>query len=266
LSKKFTKSDVLRLYDGWASNFDQDSQRIFAKDGALLVERSDLARGMKVLDVATGRGAVLFPAASEVGERGFALGADLSGEMVRHALRDAIDLGFLNVSLAQMDAEHLAIAGGTFDRVLCGYGLFFLPHLQRGLSEFLRVLKPGGQFVTTTAGGSDGRWSWYWELLENHGALPNPASQSLDRAGELQEFLQNAGFIEVDEAEENDDLIYDSPETWWETREALLRIRLSEESVEPFRRAAFDKLESMREEDGIHRTSRVRITRGIKPG
>lgn len=266
MGKKFNKSEVLRLYDGWAKDFDQDRLGIFSRDGARLVEVSNLRSGTKVLDVATGRGAAVFPAARAIGSSGFALGVDLSSEMVRQTMRDAIDSGTKNISLAQMDAEQLAIAQHLFDVVLCGYGLFFLPDLRRGLNEFLRVLRPGGQFVASTDGGSDPRWGWYWKLMQKYQAVPNPASQSLERAGELQELLEQAGFVKVKEFEEADEVIYDSPEAWWETREALVRLRLGEDSVEPFRQAAFDTLESMREEVGIHRTSRVRFTMGMKPG
>jgi len=51
--------------------------------GARLVEAAGVEPGDRVLDVATGRGAVLFPAAERVGPTGEVTGIDLSPEMVR---------------------------------------------------------------------------------------------------------------------------------------------------------------------------------------
>ena len=48
-----------------------------------------------------------------------------------------------------MDAEHLTFSDSSFDFVLCGFSLQFFPHLVQALSEFRRVLKPGGQIVVT---------------------------------------------------------------------------------------------------------------------
>jgi ubiquinone/menaquinone biosynthesis C-methylase UbiE len=42
-----------------------------------------------------------------------------------------------------MDAERLDFPEGAFSRVLCGFGLMFLTHLDLALSECRRVLEPG---------------------------------------------------------------------------------------------------------------------------
>jgi SAM-dependent methyltransferase len=49
-----------------------------------------------------------------------------------------------------MDAERLDFPEATFSRVLCGFGLMFFPHLDRALSEFRRVLEPGGRIGIST--------------------------------------------------------------------------------------------------------------------
>lgn len=45
------------------------------------------------------------------------------------------------------DAEHLPFADGEFDAVTCAFGVRNFVHLEKGLSEMLRVLKPGGTMV-----------------------------------------------------------------------------------------------------------------------
>jgi ubiquinone/menaquinone biosynthesis C-methylase UbiE len=253
MGKRFQKSDVTKIYNGWASNFDQVGQRLFAKDGQRLVDIAKPQQGTRVLDVATGRGAVLFPAAQAVGNDGFALGVDLAGEMVRNTALELAQLNVVKAFIAQMDAEYLALATGAFDLVLSGYGLFFFPDLMRALKGFRRVLIPGGHFVTTTDGGSDPRWAWYFRLLEKYQAIRNPATQSLDRAGELQTLLAQAGFSDVKEIEEQYEIVYADPEEWWTSRLALLQIRLPTEALEPFRQDAFAEMEAIRTKDGIHR-------------
>ena len=45
------------------------------------------------------------------------------------------------------DAEALPFPDGTFDAVTCAFGVRNFVHLEKGLSEMLRVLKPGGRMV-----------------------------------------------------------------------------------------------------------------------
>ena len=59
-----------------------------------------------------------------------------------------------------MDAEQLDFADGSFDVVLCGFGIMFFPDQNRALSEFRRVLKPGGTLAVST-----------WKEPQNHDLL-----------------------------------------------------------------------------------------------
>jgi 2-polyprenyl-3-methyl-5-hydroxy-6-metoxy-1,4-benzoquinol methylase len=55
----------------------------FAHFGRRLVTAAEIQPGQRVLDVASGRGAVLFPCAEQVGQTGEVVGVDLADEMVR---------------------------------------------------------------------------------------------------------------------------------------------------------------------------------------
>jgi ubiquinone/menaquinone biosynthesis C-methylase UbiE len=48
------------------------------------------------------------------------------------------------------DAQKLSFADNSFDLVICQFGLMFLQDKKQGLSEALRVLRPGGKFIFTT--------------------------------------------------------------------------------------------------------------------
>ncbi len=52
-----------------------------------------------------------------------------------------------NVCLQKADAEHLPFEDNTFDAVTCAFGVRNFVHLEQGLSEMLRVLKPSGKMV-----------------------------------------------------------------------------------------------------------------------
>lgn len=50
-----------------------------------------------------------------------------------------------NIAVTVEDAQALSFSDCSFDAVLCSLGLMFFPYPSRGLSEFRRVLRPGGR-------------------------------------------------------------------------------------------------------------------------
>ena len=133
---------------GWdlASN-DYDSlwQEQLAPARAGMLDLAALAPGEHVLDLACGTGIATLDAARAVGSTGTVVGTDLSGQMVEVAQQRAAEQQLSNVTFARMDAETLDLPDATFDIVLCSLGLMYLPDPQRAVSEWLRVLKPGGR-------------------------------------------------------------------------------------------------------------------------
>lgn len=92
-----------------------------------------------VLDVACGTGDMV----CNLVQRGCTVtGVDLSEEMLAIARRKTALATF---QLA--DAEYLPFPDGSFDAVTCAFGVRNFVHLEQGLGEMLRVLKPGGRMV-----------------------------------------------------------------------------------------------------------------------
>jgi demethylmenaquinone methyltransferase/2-methoxy-6-polyprenyl-1,4-benzoquinol methylase len=69
-------------------------------------------------------------------------GVDLSEEMLAIARQKAPIVTFMIA-----DAEHLPFPDASFDAVTCAFGVRNFIHLEQGLGEMLRVLKPGGRMV-----------------------------------------------------------------------------------------------------------------------
>jgi len=88
------------------------------------VELAQVPDGAELLDVATGRGAALFPAAERAGRRGRAIGVDMTGGMAREVAADARRMGLSQVGICQMDAERLGFVDGSFGFVLCGHSIY----------------------------------------------------------------------------------------------------------------------------------------------
>lgn len=143
------KARIRAIFDRISPDYDDEGPGCFAYFGRRLVHEVGIEPGQRVLDVATGRGAVLIPAAERTGPRGRAIGGDLAGGMVALTAAEVNRRGLAAEVLA-MDAEHVAFPDACFDRVLCGFGVMFFPHLPRALAEFLRVLKPGGVLGIST--------------------------------------------------------------------------------------------------------------------
>jgi demethylmenaquinone methyltransferase/2-methoxy-6-polyprenyl-1,4-benzoquinol methylase len=98
-------------------------------------------RGLQgtVLDVACGTGDMVL----ELQKHGCTVtGVDLSEEMLAIAKRK-VENGMWKVA----DAEHLPFPDDSFDAVTCAFGVRNFVHLEQGLKEMLRVLKPGGRMV-----------------------------------------------------------------------------------------------------------------------
>jgi ubiquinone/menaquinone biosynthesis C-methylase UbiE len=94
---------------------DYDVEGCFAYFGRRLVDEVGVEAGVHVLDVASGRGAVLFPAAEKAGSTGHVVGIDLSEGMVRATSDDASQRG-IAAHLHVMDAENLAFPDASFGR------------------------------------------------------------------------------------------------------------------------------------------------------
>ena len=103
---------------------------------------------LNILDVACGTGdfAIAIARAAASGSR--ITGLDLSEGMMKIGREKVREAGLEGkISMEQGDCEQMRFSDGTFDRVSVAFGVRNFEHLEKGLTEMLRVLKPGGKAV-----------------------------------------------------------------------------------------------------------------------
>jgi ubiquinone/menaquinone biosynthesis C-methylase UbiE len=248
------KKDMLQdVFTRSASTYERI--RYFPIFGQWLVETAQIPEGASVLDVACGRGAVLFPAAEQVGAQGQVIGIDLAEGMAKETDQEIQRRGLKQADARQMDAEHLSFPDACFDFVLCGFSLQFFPHLEQALSEFHRVLKPGGKLAVTTWGEDDPRWDWYVDLRHAYGAVLRLGSQSLEKPEEVQGWLASAGFADIEHRFKGLDMLYRDEEEWWNVEWSISGRagleKLGPELLETFKRETFEKVQAQKQADGF---------------
>jgi len=110
-----------------------------------------------ILDVATGTARLARTLFREVGFRGRLVGLDLSRGMLEQAALKTHSWSD-RMMLVWQDASTLPFADNTFEAVACLEALEFVPDADAVLREMVRVLRPGGIFLTTNRIGKDARW------------------------------------------------------------------------------------------------------------
>ena len=112
-----------------------------AEDG---LRRAGITSGMRVLDVASGSGAVSIPAA-RLGAQVTAV--DISPNMIKQLEARARAEGLSSLEAQVMDGHALQFEDDSFDIAASQFGVMLFPDLPRALSEMTRVTKPGGHVL-----------------------------------------------------------------------------------------------------------------------
>jgi len=207
------KAQTRQQFNALAGGYDGGAG-CFRHYGRRLVDAAGIEPGQRVLDVASGRGAVLFPAAERVGPSGEAIGIDIADEMVRAANEEAARQG-LSARAQVMDAESLDFPDASFDRVLCGFGVMFFPDQRLAMAECRRVLKPDGAIGLTTW-----RSAQTAELeppLREVGVAPPLAPGWITEPYVLLRLLSDAGFSEVRVTVDTQPFRYATVEDYWQS-------------------------------------------------
>lgn len=249
------KSWVRSVFDRAAPEYGMKGCSFFNYFGKRLVEQVDVSLNQHALDVATGRGAILFPLAQRVGPLGQVVGIDISTQMIEEITKEAKGKNIDWVDCQCMDAEHLHFPDNSFDVVFCGFALFFFPSIYNALSECKRVLKPGGKLAVSIWGKKSELTTWVNEEVKKFSIKDGLNSTPLGKGCELQKLLVAAHFDSVQITEEVKVFFHTTSDAWWNslwTHAIRGKLeQLSSEQLDTLREKAMKKAESLRREEGV---------------
>ena len=146
------KENVREMFDNIAPTYDQ-LNHVLSMNVDKLWRRHALKEivdgsAQRILDVACGTGDSTISIAKAAGEGSTVTGVDISEGMMALVEGKAEKAGVRErINLQVADGEALPYEEGAFDRVTCAFGIRNFEHKEKGLAEFLRVLKPGGKAV-----------------------------------------------------------------------------------------------------------------------
>ena len=111
-----------------------------------LAARLPVTPGMRVLETACGTGIVTRRLADRIRGHGSLVATDLNEAMIAHS-RTTLPAEAALLEWQPADATKLPFPDGSFDAVVCQFGLMFFPDKASGVREAFRVLKPGGRYL-----------------------------------------------------------------------------------------------------------------------
>lgn len=137
----------LSVGEAWRK-YDEVETRLTAFVSERMLDLAKLRPGMRVIDLASGRGEPSLRAAKRVGPLDSVLGFDLSEPVLAIARERARNEEISNIELRQGDAESLeGVADGAFDVALARWGLMYMRAPVSALASTRRVLEPRGVLV-----------------------------------------------------------------------------------------------------------------------
>jgi ubiquinone/menaquinone biosynthesis C-methylase UbiE len=209
---------AVKTYNAAADTFDAAPLSFWSRYGQRTIDHLNLQLGDQVLDVCCGTGASAIPAAIAVGPTGSVLGVDVSDGLLGLARVKAQDLD--NITFRNHDCMALDLPDGSFDAIVCVFGIFFLPDMTAALRELWRMVKPGGKLAITSWGKTvfEPASQAFWEALQAERPDLCNVDRPWDRISEatsLKALLESAGATPVEVIESIGKHEIQTPEDWW---------------------------------------------------
>jgi ubiquinone/menaquinone biosynthesis C-methylase UbiE len=230
----------------------------FKECGQKLIDIVPIDSGANILDIATGTGAVLLPAARRVGAKGHVTGIDISNVMLQQANKAAKLNGLGNIDLLKMDAERLEFPDNTFDVITSGFGIFFFP--PTALREMYRVCKPGGVIGVSvfdkTVPESRRAMQIFGELAKEYGIEIKWSWPTAFSPEEVESLLAKYGFRNKQTIRETKEKVYVNTEEYWEvilgTANRMAVLNMDAKKLALFKQEFLNRLKPIMSPDGLH--------------
>jgi SAM-dependent methyltransferase len=186
----------------------------------LLLARSAIAPGERVLEIGCGTGAATIPFAEAVGERGRVVGVDISEPMLAGARKRIGESGLRNVTLLQADAQTHRFEPDAFDLITSRFGVMFFADPTAAFGNLLPALRPGGRLCFACWGSLEDNRHWLipYEVALRHLGPPAPKDprapgpMAFSDPDYVRSFLSAAGFDAIEIHRETPNIIGSTPE------------------------------------------------------
>ena len=262
----------------WGTCWDHFGQR--------LVDLVQPAVGSHVLDIGTGGGASLYPAAKRVGPKGRVTGLEICEGCFNNTSSEIKRCGILNAEIIFMNAREMSFDDESFDIVISGFigwddyfdfnqNKHIAP--DKIMSEILRVLKSGGRAALSGWAKADAN-SIMRNLLHEYLPLKSPHRKDIEDWSHTEtsegwdSILSRAGFVDIKTMVEHYDIVHSSEEEWWEEfvgQDWMEVIDGLEQkgiiTIGELKDQAFAVLKRYKEADGIHQARDAVMAIGTKP-
>ncbi len=146
------KSQVATMFNRIAGNYDFLNHFLSAGTDIYwrrkAVDKLKELRPARILDIATGTADFAIETLRAAAPDAQITGVDISEGMLDVGRRKLVERQLSHrIQLELGDSENLPYADGAFDAVTASFGVRNFAHLERGLAEMRRVLRPGGKLV-----------------------------------------------------------------------------------------------------------------------
>lgn len=128
------------LHDAWLTTQ-------FAPVAALLVARSRIGPGDRVLDIGCGTGFITRAAAARAGPDGRVTGIDFSAPMIEEARRLSVRVKTGRIDHVEADAQVHDFGAHRFDRIISQFGVMFFSDPVAAFANILQAARPGAQMT-----------------------------------------------------------------------------------------------------------------------
>ena len=149
-SEKSKKEEVAEMFNNISANYDFLNHFLSLGIDHLwrkkAIKQLKNLEAKKVIDIATGTGD--FAIASLKLNPDEVIGVDISSGMLEVGAKKMKNKGHdKTIKMILGDSENLAFEDNYFDALTVGFGVRNFENLEKGLSEMLRVIRPGGKIV-----------------------------------------------------------------------------------------------------------------------
>jgi len=276
MSQKDLAEPVTPVFDRIAPGYDGAALRFYPFCADRMIIRLNPARGSKILDVATGTGAVALAAVQAIGDGGRVTAIDLAEGMLDRLQEKIVKFGIQNIDLHVMDGTSLDFRRDYFNYVVCSFGITCLSDMSAGLKEWTRVTKPGGYVMFSVFGLQAFQPMMkllverlaHYDIVLPDGDAAGSATRLAD-AAHCRDLLQGAGLEDIAVITEQFGYHLKDETQWWDVvwnstmREWIEKI--PSQRSELFRREHLDDVRSLVKKDGLWLDAQTHLATGKKP-